>query len=70
MKIRLVSTSDAFGGAARAAFRLHSALQRADLHDVQSVLQVARKYTDLIGVQAPSAKLAKGWPLIKTATGD
>jgi len=69
MKIRLVSTSDAFGGAARAAFRLHSALQRADLHDVQSVLQVARKYTDLIGVQGPSSKLAKGWPLIKTATG-
>lgn len=69
MKARLLSTSDANGGAARAAYRLHSAFQRATLPDVQTVLQVARKHTDDCSVQGPRSTLAKGWPYLKTAIG-
>ena len=69
MKVRLLSTSDAYGGAARAAYRLQSAFQRATLPDVQTVLQVARKHTDDCSIQGPRSTLAKGWPYLKTATG-
>ena len=69
MKFRLLSTSDAYGGAARAAYRLHSAFQRATLSDVQTVLHVARRHTDDCSIHAPRSTLEKGWPYLKTAIG-
>ena len=69
MKVRLLSTSDAYGGAARAAYRLQSAFQRATLPNVHIVLQVARKHTDGCSIQGPRSTLSKGWPYLKTATG-
>ena len=69
MKARLLSTSDAYGGAARAAYRLHSAFQRAGLSQIQTVLQVARKHTDDCSIQGPQSNLEKGWPFLKTVIG-
>jgi len=69
MKVRLLSTSDAYGGAARAAYRLHLAVQRVADPAIQTVFQVVRKQTDDPSVQAPRSTLEKGWPYLKTATG-
>ncbi|WP_322998798.1 glycosyltransferase [Castellaniella sp.] len=56
MKICHVSASDSGGGAARAAFRLHMALQESGF---SSIMQVAVKHTDELGVCGPSGRIEK-----------
>lgn len=56
MNISLVNTNDISGGAARAAYRLHQALQR---HDVNSSMLVQRKDSDDSMVFGPTTAFGK-----------
>jgi glycosyltransferase involved in cell wall biosynthesis len=61
MKVLHLSHSDKAGGAARAAYRLHSGLLR---HDVESTMLVRKKDSDDPKVFQKSGKLAKIFDLI------
>jgi len=69
MKVRLLSSSDGVGGAARAAFRLYKSLRKLGSDQVDVRFQVLRKITSDCSVLAPISKLAKGWPYVRNALG-
>lgn len=59
----LLNTTDIEGGAARAAYRLHTGLK---LLGVDSKMLVGLKYSDDISVIAPTTKLGKGMAIVST----
>ena len=61
MNVIHLSTSDIDGGAAIAAYRLHSGLRR---NGVNSIMHVGKKLTDNASVITGRSKLEKGWPLV------
>jgi len=63
MKIKIVSTSDSSGGAARAAFRLHRTFLASSL---ESRMRVAEKQSGLTSIDGSDGKLmAKGWRVLR-----
>ena len=62
----IVSYSDTTGGAARAAYRLHSALRQAD---VASEMQVLVKKGGNPWVHGPKSKVAQGWAMARGHIG-
>jgi glycosyltransferase involved in cell wall biosynthesis len=66
IKPLIVSHSDKGGGAARAAYRLQSALVR---HGVESRMRVASKLSDDWRVEGPVGKLSKSWGLLRAMLG-
>lgn len=62
MKILIVNTSDIYGGAARAAYRLHRSLLMAD---VDSQMLVQSKLSDDYTVLGPKSKVQKGLPKLR-----
>lgn len=61
MKPLLLSTSDIEGGAARAAYRLHTGLK---LSGIDSRMLVGLKHSDDLNVIAPTTKLGKGMAIL------
>jgi glycosyltransferase involved in cell wall biosynthesis len=63
LKPLLFSTSDIEGGAARAAYRLHSGLK---LLGIDSRMLVGLKYSDDVNVIAPTTKIGKGMAIMSS----
>jgi glycosyltransferase involved in cell wall biosynthesis len=63
LKPLLISTSDIEGGAAKAAYRLHTGLK---LLGIDSKMLVGLKYSDDIKVIAPTTKLGKGMAILSS----
>jgi len=61
MKVLFLNASDIEGGAARAAYRLHTGLK---LSGIDSKMLVGLKYSDDINVIAPTTKLGKGMAIL------
>lgn len=61
MKPLLINTSDIEGGAARAAYRLHTGLK---LLGIDSKMLVGLKYSDDINIIVPTTKLGKGMAIL------
>jgi glycosyltransferase involved in cell wall biosynthesis len=66
IKPLILSYSDKGGGAARAAYRLQSALVG---HGVESRMRVASKLGDDWRVEGPNGKLSKTWVLLRAMLG-
>lgn len=64
--VLILSHSDIVGGAARAAFRLHSALLK---YGIISTMEVALKKTDLGSVEGPSNKFGKAISELRSLLG-
>jgi glycosyltransferase involved in cell wall biosynthesis len=67
MKIQIISQSDASGGAARAAYRLHRALLD---HGMASRMKVRDKRSDDWTVEGPESKYGKAGSLLRPALGN
>ena len=63
MRILHINTTDIFGGAARAAYRLHKGLQRAG---VESWMLVQQKMGDDPSVVGPRTRWEKGTALLRS----
>ena len=66
MKVLLLSHSDMYGGAARAATRLHKAL--LDI-EIQSRMRLSVKKSDLVTVDGPQGQVGKALGLLRPALG-
>ena len=64
MKVLHISTSDSNGGAAIAASRIHQSLFTNK--DLQSSMFVAKKNTDIKGIQSFQSDLMKFYTFLKT----
>lgn len=62
MKVLHINTSDISGGAARAAYRLSTALRK---NGVESYMLAQKKLSDDVNVIGFQTKLGKGWSLVK-----
>lgn len=66
MTVHHLNYSDIFGGAARAAYRIHQALRR---HQVDSLLAVDRKFSDDLSVQGPLGRFDNALARFRPAVG-
>ncbi|MFO7957444.1 MAG: glycosyl transferase, partial [Candidatus Brocadiia bacterium] len=62
MKVLHINYNDIKGGAARAAYRLHTGLLNKNIN---SKMLVQKKDSDDTTVIGPETKLGKGWSLVK-----